>query len=111
MDLQLEALLTSGLEVTPRLLNGEDVLLAEDVGKLGQPFLGNPRKHLADVEIDKLILTSLPFGRRSVGTHEGGDNVSGVRLVQPTHDAQLLHLRVAIEAVATLALHGGDAEA
>ena len=41
MDLQLEALLASGLEVTPRLLDGEDVLLAEDVGKLGQPFLGN----------------------------------------------------------------------
>ena len=45
-----------------------------------------------------------------MGAHEGGDDVGGVRLVQPTHDAQLLHLRVAIEAVATLALHGGDAE-
>ena len=111
MDLQLEALLASGLEVTPRLLDGEDVLLAEDVGKLGQPFLSNQRKHLADVEIDERVLAPLPFGRCGVGAHEGGDDVGGVRLVQPTHDAQLLHLRVAIEAVATLALHGGDAEA
>ena len=111
MNLQFEAVLAGRLQVAARLLNRKDILLAEDIGELGQLLLRHKGKHLTDVEVDKLVFASFPLGRRRMRTHKRGNDVHRVFAVEAAHHTELLQFGLPVEPVAALSFDGRDAEA
>ena len=83
--------------------------LAVGVDGVGQPSRGRRRQDLADDQIEPGVRAPLELGRHGVGAEEGGPDRDRQQLAEPPGHAQLAELGVAVEPVAALHLHGGDA--
>ena len=92
-------------------LGREHARLAEHVAELRQMLLSHLGQHLVDDEPDiPLPILGILLGQ-GVGRHKGADQLHGLAASQQLHGAEHLQLLLGTEAVAGLALAGGDAQA
>ena len=110
MEFQCQSHFTGGGQQAAGLSDREHALLAKDIAKLCQPVLNNGGHDFTDNEIHVIVRASIVFLRHCMRAQKRRNDVHTLVLVivQTAHHAELQQLGFLVQAVAALALDGGN---
>ena len=110
VEFQCQSHFTGGGQQAAGLSDREHASLAKDIAKLCQPVLNNGGHDFTDNEIHVIVRTSIVFLRHCMRAQKRRNDVHTLVLVivQTAHHTELQQLGFLVQAVAALALDGGN---
>ena len=110
VEFQCQSHFTGGGQQAAGLSDREHALLAKDIAKLCQPVLNNGGHDFTDNEIHVIVRASIVFLRHCMRAQKRRNDVHTLVLiiVQTAHHTELQQLGFLVQAVAALALDGGN---
>ena len=94
----------------PRLVEGKDLLLAENVAEFGQLPLGYHRQDSIAEIVDEGVIPPRVFFGNGMGAEKGPHHINRMKRVKLDHRFQLLDFGIEVEPVAAFPFHGGHPE-
>jgi hypothetical protein len=92
------------------LFNVKNTFFTKNIAEFGKSSICHFRKHFLYDEVHIIAGSAFKLFRNSMSSHKSVYNIHGLFFVKCFHGLKLLDLRIPVQAVTALSLHGGHTE-